>query len=156
MDGPRKRRRESVYSADEERSKVENVDPRVPAHSSPGLAHPVRLGETHGLSRDGIQDIQVAFSDGAIYRKILMLKDQGAETPVNLWKARLSRSTWTCLKQLSKHEGFNSGLNALRDLPGLWDGLEVGSAQRILALRCDEVCFFALGFLTRKLINPGG
>jgi hypothetical protein len=70
-----------------------------------------------------------------------MLKDQGEETQMNLWKARLSGSKQTCLKQLSKHEGFASRLNALRDIPGLWDGLLLGNAQDILALRCDEVTF---------------
>jgi hypothetical protein len=88
---------------------------------------------------DRIQDIQPEFSDGAIYRKISMLKDQGAETQMNLWKARLSHSKQTCQKQLSKHDGYSSRLNALRDIPGLWDGLLLGNAHEILALRCDEV-----------------
>lgn len=48
-----------------------------------------------------------------------MLKDQGAETQMNLWKARLSHSKQNCQKQLPKHDGFASRLNALQDIPEL-------------------------------------
>ena len=140
-DRPRKRRCESTYPANQ------NIDHGVPENLSRGPVYPVGLGGPSSLSGNRMQYTQPAFSVGAVYRKISMLKDQGEEVQVNLWTARLSRSTRTCLKQLSKHKGFVSGLNALRDLLGLWDGLQVGSAQRILALRCDEVCFSGLGFL---------
>jgi hypothetical protein len=68
---------------------------------------------------DRIQDIQPEFSNIAIYRMISILKDQGAEMQINLWKARLLHSKQTCLRQLSKHDSFASRLNALQDIPRL-------------------------------------
>jgi hypothetical protein len=62
-DGPPKRKCGTGECANEERRRVENVGPRVPADSSLDPAHPVRLGGTHGLSGNGIQDIQLAFSE---------------------------------------------------------------------------------------------
>jgi hypothetical protein len=82
---------------------------------------------------------QSPYSDGEVYRKVWIFKEQDSTAQMNLWMARLSSSKRDSLERLLKRRGFTKGLEALLDLPGLWGGLQLGNVRGLLALRCDEV-----------------
>jgi hypothetical protein len=43
------------------------------------------------------------------------------------------------LERFFKHKRFPAAFNALTDIPGIWDGLNIGVLDKMMALKCDEV-----------------
>ncbi|MAD85119.1 MAG: hypothetical protein CL912_19335 [Deltaproteobacteria bacterium] len=79
------------------------------------------------------------FSDGEIYRKIyqyILEQDKLAEKK---WWARLTKKKSEFLNRFFKHKRFPAAFNALTDIPGIWDGLNIGVLDKMMALKCDEV-----------------
>ncbi|KFY82850.1 hypothetical protein V498_08432 [Pseudogymnoascus sp. VKM F-4517 (FW-2822)] len=104
------------------------------------LHHKVVDGLVNALveTKDFHHETTSKFSDGEIYLKIVEAKTFGLEKNFQLWQKRLSACKQKCLKSLLDNDGISGALNELRDFPGLWKGLELGNAKRLLALHCDE------------------
>lgn len=78
-------------------------------------------------------------SDGEIFRKILLSKEEGDLTEEHFWWSRLSKTKTRTLNQLLKNELYQVAFGNLVCMPGLWPGLELGALHRFLTLKCDEV-----------------
>ena len=79
-----------------------------------------------------------SFSDGEICRKILEDKTFGLEKDTQLWQQRLEPPKQDYVERLLRNDGISGAFNELRDFPGLWRGLQLGSITSLLALHCDE------------------
>lgn len=55
------------------------------------------------------------------------------------WMSRLSKNKAKRFRQLSSHADIRFAFDALLVIPGLRSGMSLGSLQRVLALKCDEV-----------------
>jgi hypothetical protein len=79
------------------------------------------------------------FSDGEIYRKIHQYSSEQDKFAEKKWWARLTKKKSEILKRFFKHKRFPAVFNALADISGIWDGLNIGVLDKMMALKCDEV-----------------
>ena len=79
------------------------------------------------------------FSDGEIYRKIHQYSSEQDKFAEKKWWARLTKKKSEFLYRFFKHKRFPAAFNALTDIPGIWDGLNIGVLDKMMALKCDEV-----------------
>lgn len=82
---------------------------------------------------------ETKFSDGEIFRNVRKYIGNKSSVKLKMWTARLSPCKLIALNQLLRHSQLVQALDALLPFPGLWDGLQLGNIQRLLALHCDEV-----------------
>jgi hypothetical protein len=69
--------------------------------------------------------------------------------------SRLSENKVKRFRQLSSHCHVRAAFDALLGIPGLWNGMNIGSLHRVLALNCDEVCLSRCTRRYMKLIHIG-
>jgi hypothetical protein len=94
------------------------------------------------------------FSDGEIYRKIRQYSSDGSDSNYfaeKKWWARLTKKKRNFLKRLLKHKGFRKAFDALRGIPGIWPGLNIGVLDKIIAMKCDEVSNKSISYVTLLL-----
>ncbi|KAJ6102590.1 hypothetical protein N7486_005017 [Penicillium sp. IBT 16267x] len=79
-------------------------------------------------------------SDGEIYRKLRQYQNEHNAPFQKRWWARLSENKAKRLRQLMSPDNVDicAAFDALLPIPGLWDGMSIGSLNRVLALKCDE------------------
>ncbi|PGG98898.1 hypothetical protein GX51_06545 [Blastomyces parvus] len=79
-------------------------------------------------------------SDGEVYRKVHQYQYEANSRFEERWKSRLSSNKAKRLRQLSSpaHVDVRAAFDALLAIPGLWNGMNLGSLHRVLALNCDE------------------
>ncbi|KAJ5117538.1 hypothetical protein N7448_011170 [Penicillium atrosanguineum] len=77
-------------------------------------------------------------SDGEIYRKLRQYENEHNAPFQKRWWARLSDNKAKRLRQLLKTVDIRTAFDALLPIPGLWDGMSIGSLNHVMALRCDE------------------
>lgn len=80
-------------------------------------------------------------SDGHIYRQIRLYDLQGNANGEGQWWARPRPNKRQDLKRLLNQKSrrrYAVALNALLDLPGLWDGVRGGMWTNLMDLRCEE------------------
>lgn len=81
-------------------------------------------------------------SDGQIYRQIRLRSLHGNADAEGQWWARLSQNKRQDLKRLLGQKSckrYVAALDALLDLPGLWEGVRGGMWKKMMDLRCEEV-----------------
>ncbi|KAF4765573.1 hypothetical protein HAV15_003280 [Penicillium sp. str.  len=85
-------------------------------------------------------------TDGDIYRKIRQYQNEHNAPFQKRWWARLSENKAKRLRQLMSPDNVDicAAFDALLPIPGLWNGLSIGSLNRVLALKCDEVSYHRL------------
>lgn len=81
-----------------------------------------------------------------MYRRIRQYQHEHNARFQKRWWSRLSENKAKRLRQLTSpdHVDLCSAFDALLAIPGLWNGMRLGSLNRVLALKCDEVSFFCL------------
>ncbi|KAA8642578.1 uncharacterized protein ATNIH1004_011523 [Aspergillus tanneri] len=77
-------------------------------------------------------------SDGEVYRKIRQYQQEANSRFEKLWKCRISSNKNSRLDQLSSRTDLRAAFDALLPIPGLWNGMSIGSLHRVLALKCRE------------------
>ncbi|EQL28304.1 hypothetical protein BDFG_08923 [Blastomyces dermatitidis ATCC 26199] len=79
-------------------------------------------------------------SDGEVYQKVRQYQYKANARFEERWKSRLSSNKAKRLRQLSSpaHVDVCAAFDALLAIPGLWNGMNLGSLHRVLALNCDE------------------
>ncbi|PYH75442.1 hypothetical protein BO82DRAFT_410486 [Aspergillus uvarum CBS 121591] len=79
-------------------------------------------------------------SDGEIYRKYRYYQRENNALSQERWLLRLSENKASRIKQLNstKNSHLCAALNKLLAIPGLWNGLSLGSMNSVMALKCDE------------------
>jgi hypothetical protein len=97
-------------------------------------------------------------SDGEVYRRIRQYQHEHNARFQKRWWSRLSENKAKRLRQLTSpdHVDLCSAFDALLAIPGLWNGMRLGSLNRILALKCDEVCSFSCTIFTVLLLTDTG
>lgn len=81
-------------------------------------------------------------SDGEIYRKIRQYQHEHNACFQKRWWSRLSDNKAKRLRQLiSSPDNVDlcAAFDGLLAIPGLWNGMSLGSLNKMLALKCDEV-----------------
>ncbi|CAI7613149.1 unnamed protein product [Penicillium pancosmium] len=80
-------------------------------------------------------------SDGEIYRKLRQYQNEYNAPFQKRWWARLSDNKVKRLRQLFSPDNIDicAAFDALLPIPGMWGGMSIGSLNRVLALKCDEV-----------------
>ncbi|KAH8650305.1 hypothetical protein BGZ60DRAFT_347266, partial [Tricladium varicosporioides] len=78
------------------------------------------------------------FSDGEIYRKIHQYSLEQDKFAEKKWWVRLTKKKSEFLMRFLKHKRFPAAFNALIDIAGIWDGLNIGVLDKMMALKCDE------------------
>lgn len=83
-------------------------------------------------------------SDGEIYRKLRQYQNEYNAPFQKRWWARLSENKVKRLRQLFSPDNIDicAAFDALLPIPGMWGGMSIGSLNRVLALKCDEVVHF--------------
>ena len=85
-----------------------------------------------------------SLSSGAIFRKIRLNRRGGHEQEENTWWARLSPMQEKNFKRLLRKHRLAAAFDDLLDMPGLWPPVHfLGITHKVLAMKCDEVAFFA-------------
>ena len=82
-------------------------------------------------------------SDGHIYSQIRLYDLQGNANAERQWWARPRPNKRQDLKRLLNQKSsqrYAAALDALLDLPGLWDGVRGGMWKKLMDSRCEEVC----------------
>ena len=79
-------------------------------------------------------------SDGEIYRKIRQYHFQRDISSESRWWARLRGCRAANLKALLKKPDFTAAFDALLDIPGLLNGMQLTTMHKIFAMKSDEVC----------------
>ncbi|OJD10549.1 hypothetical protein ACJ73_09760, partial [Blastomyces percursus] len=79
-------------------------------------------------------------SDGEVYWKVRQYQYEANSRFEERWKSRLSSNKAKRFRQLSSpaHVDIRAAFDALLAIPGLWNGMNLGSLHRVLALNCDE------------------
>jgi hypothetical protein len=87
-------------------------------------------------------------NDGEIYRKVRQYQYEASAIFEDRWKSRLSENKKKRLQQLSSDSNkyLRAAFDALLPIPGLWNGMRVGSLHRVIALNCDEVSSLSPGY----------
>lgn len=86
-------------------------------------------------------------SAGEIYRQIRLCSLQGNADAEGRWWALLSPNKRRDLKRLLNQRSrrrYAAALDALLDLPGLWDGVRGGMWKKMMDLGCEEAGHFRL------------
>ena len=78
-------------------------------------------------------------SDGEIYYKIRQYHFQRNFSFESRWWARLRGCRSRNLKALLKNHELTAAFDALLDIPGLWDGMQLTTLHKVLALQSDDV-----------------
>ena len=78
--------------------------------------------------------------DGEIYRKIRQYHFQRNLSFEIRWWARLRGNRAKNLKALLRHDEIRSAFGALLDVTGLWEGIQLTTIHKMMALKFDEVC----------------
>jgi hypothetical protein len=78
-------------------------------------------------------------TDGEIFRKIRFYHHQQDQVAEDRWWACLDKSKPRDLRQLLKRPKLISAFDRLIDMPGLWQGVQIGALHRLLVLKCEEV-----------------
>lgn len=76
-----------------------------------------------------------------MYRKIRQYQHESNALFQNRWWCRLSPNKAKRLRQLTSQDNtyLCAAFDALLAIPGLWNGLNLGSLNTVMALKCDEV-----------------
>ena len=85
-------------------------------------------------------------SDGEVFRKIRYYHLKNDTKSENRWWALLDGSKPKDLKQLLKNSHFAKAFDALVEMQGLWEPIQIGALHRFLTLKCDEVCCSPLAY----------
>ncbi|CEL06328.1 hypothetical protein ASPCAL07434 [Aspergillus calidoustus] len=82
-------------------------------------------------------------TDGEVYRKIRQYQHESNALFQNRWWSRLSPNKAKRLRQLTSQDNTHlcAAFDALLAIPGLWNGMSLGSLNTVMALKCDEVGF---------------
>lgn len=82
-------------------------------------------------------------TDGEVYRKIHQYKHESNALFQNRWWSRLSPNKAKRLRQLTSQDNayLCAAFDALLAIPGLWNGMSLGSLNSVMALKCEEVGF---------------
>lgn len=78
-------------------------------------------------------------TDGEIFRKIRFYYRQQDQAAEDRWWACLDKSKLRDLRQLLKRPKLVIAFDRLIDMPGLWQGVQLGALHRLLVLKCEEV-----------------
>jgi Protein of unknown function (DUF3723) len=78
-------------------------------------------------------------TDGEIYRKIRQYHFQRNLNFEMRWWARLRGNRAQNLKSLLRHDELRAAFDALLDVPGLWDGMQLTTIHKMMALKFDEI-----------------
>ncbi|KAF7133642.1 hypothetical protein CNMCM5793_004950 [Aspergillus hiratsukae] len=86
-------------------------------------------------------------TDGEVYRKIRQYQHESNALFQNRWWSRLSPNKAKRLRQLFSQENtfICAAFDALLPIPGLWNGMSLGSLNSVFALKCDEEIIHYLG-----------
>ncbi|ODM24144.1 hypothetical protein SI65_01734 [Aspergillus cristatus] len=82
-------------------------------------------------------------SDGEVYRKIRQYQHEHNAHFQKRWWSRLSDNKAKRLRQLiSSPDNVDlcAAFDRLLAIPGLWNGMSLGSLNKVMAMKCDEVC----------------
>ena len=79
-------------------------------------------------------------TDGEIYRKIRQYYFQRNLSFEMRWWARLRGNRAKNLKALLRHDKIRSAFDALLDVTGLWQGMQLTTIHKMMALKFDDVC----------------
>ncbi|KAL4958852.1 DUF3723 domain-containing protein [Aspergillus stella-maris] len=79
-------------------------------------------------------------TDGEVYRKIRQYQHESNALFQNRWWSRLSPNKAKRLRQLTSQDNtyLCAAFDGLLVIPGLWNGMSLGSLNTVLALKCDE------------------
>ncbi|GFG10588.1 hypothetical protein IFM5058_05002 [Aspergillus udagawae] len=79
-------------------------------------------------------------TDGEIYRKIRQYQHESNALFQNRWWSRLSPNKAKRLRQLTSPDNayLCAAFDGLLPIPGLWNGMSLGSLNSVMALKCDE------------------
>jgi hypothetical protein len=82
-------------------------------------------------------------TDGEVYRKIRQYQHESNALFQNHWWSRLSPNKAKRLQQLTSLDNVYlcAAFDGLLPIPGLWNGMSLGSLNSVMALKCDEVGF---------------
>lgn len=76
-----------------------------------------------------------------MYRKIRQYQHESNALFQNRWWSRLSPNKAKRLRRLTSPDNtyLCAAFDALLAIPGLWNGMSLGSLNTVMALKCDEV-----------------
>ncbi|KAL5333673.1 hypothetical protein BJX70DRAFT_48849 [Aspergillus crustosus] len=79
-------------------------------------------------------------TDGEVYRKIRQYQHESNALFQNRWLSRLSPNKAKRLRQLTSEDNTHlcAAFDTLLGIPGLWNGMSLGSLNTVMALKCDE------------------
>ncbi|OJJ42065.1 hypothetical protein ASPZODRAFT_77819 [Penicilliopsis zonata CBS 506.65] len=79
-------------------------------------------------------------TDGEVYRKIRQYQHESNALFQNRWWSRLSPNKAKRLRRLTSPDNtyLCAAFDALLAIPGLWNGMSLGSLNTVMALKCDE------------------
>ncbi|KAH1519476.1 hypothetical protein CDV57_01297 [Aspergillus fumigatus] len=79
-------------------------------------------------------------TDGEVYRKIRQYQHESNALFQNRWWSRLSPNKAKRLRQLTSPDNayLCAAFDGLLPIPGLWNGMSLGSLNSVMALKCDE------------------
>ena len=82
---------------------------------------------------------EAARKDGEIYRKIRQYHFERNLSFEMRWWARLKGNRAQNLKSILRHDEIRAAFDALLDMPGQWDGMQLTTIHKMMALKFDEV-----------------
>lgn len=94
-------------------------------------------------------------SDGEIYRKIRQYANDGNLHGELRWKARLGSNSRIRLDALTKNTRLRHAFDGVLGIPGHRAAMRISMLHRVMAVKCDEVCFFFFFFLWHVSYVPG-
>ncbi|KAJ5155476.1 hypothetical protein N7492_008279 [Penicillium capsulatum] len=79
-------------------------------------------------------------TDGEVYRKIRQYQHESNALFQSRWWSRLSPNKAKRLRRLTSPDNtyLCAAFDALLAIPGLWNGMSLGSLNTVMALKCDE------------------
>lgn len=129
----------------------------TPLHPGPPISANLILDTSKTLEkslREGFSN-EGQPSDGQIYRNIFQYILQDDLVAERQWWARLiGKNKRLDLRRLLRHERYTTALDALLDIPGLWEGVRGGMWKKMMDLRCEEVGCPRLGPERADKIGP--
>jgi hypothetical protein len=77
--------------------------------------------------------------DGEVFCKIRKYNAEHKSSLEGKWTARLKGNRASNLNGLLNHKGMAGAFDALRPIPGLWDGMMLTKLHKLMALHAHEV-----------------
>ncbi|CEJ55661.1 hypothetical protein PMG11_01909 [Penicillium brasilianum] len=83
-------------------------------------------------------------TDGEVYRKIRQYQHESNALFQNRWWSRLSPNKAKRLRRLTSQDNayLCAAFDTLLAIPGIWNGMSLGSLNTVMALKCDEVIHY--------------